>query len=312
MKYRSINTIFASIGRDIHQYSISDGEVIEWCGRALEEIQSPNVYETDVAFVEVADYKCDLPKHLHVILQIAKNNLWSGTGVTAEEVLTDPTIEIGDTPVALDQNGLPLNAYDLAYYRPYFSLEGEYNILGNSSEVFSKFSPVRLANHTFFHSLVAQEEGFEDLYSASRDEYTIVEDVLKFSFVEGQVAIAYLKQKLDCDGYPMIPDSNSSVTAIEKYIKYKLREIDFEQGRQGSEMRLQKAESDWHWYCRQAKNENMLPQTIDEWENLMQQRSYLLPQTNRYYGFFGKLATKENRNLPDYGVTKNPDSYGRI
>ena len=270
MKYTSINTIFASIGRDIHQYSISDGEIIEWCGRALEAIQSASVYEHAVAFSEVKDHQCELPKHIHVLLQIARNNKWIGTGITPADVITDTTTlpDGPDIPVALDSNGTPINDYDLAYYRPYFDLVGEYNILGNNQPNFNHFTPVRLANNLFFNSIVAREENYDELYKGCRDEYTLVEDMIRFSFQEGQVAIAYLKQKLDCDGYPMIPDTVENVTAVEKYIKYKLREIDFEQNRLGSESRLVKAESDWQWYCRQAKNVNMIPQTFDEWENL--------------------------------------------
>lgn len=303
MKYISINSIFASIGKDIHQYGISEGEVIEWCGRALEATQSANVYQHSVAFEEVSNYQCEMPKHLHVILLAARNNKWTGSGITPQDVITNTTTIAGDPdiPVALDSNGTPINAYELAYYRPYFDVTGSYNIIGDNQPNRNHFTPIRLANHVFFDSIVAKEARYEELYSTCRDEYTIVENKLRFSFPEGQVAIAYLKQKLDCDGFPMIPDTASNLTAIEKYVKMKLREMDYDLNRQGSEGRLQKAEADWQWYCRQAKNENMMPQTIDEWENLMQQRSYIMPQTNRYYGFFGKLATKENRNLMHYG-----------
>jgi hypothetical protein len=239
---------------------------------------------------------------MHVILQTARNNKWAGSGLTPADVITDTTTSNpADIPVALDSNGTPIHDYELAYYRPYFDVLGEYNVVGNNQPNWNHFTPVRLANHIFFDTVVAKEEGYEELYKTCRDEYTLVEDIIRFSFKEGQVAIAYLKQKLDCDGFPMIPDTVENVTAVEKYIKYKLREIDYEQGRLGSESRLAKAEADWHWYCRQAKNVNMMPQTIDEWENLMDQRNYMMPQKNRYYGFFGKLSIRENRNLMDYG-----------
>lgn len=301
MKYISLNNIFASLSREIKDNSVSDGEIIEWCGDALEAIQTPSTYEHAIRFAEVVDHQIVLPSHLHVILQVARNNTPEAS-VIAEEVITDPTVTTPDIPVALDAEGMPIHDYELAYYRPYFDLIGEYNILGDNNPWAAKYTPVRLANSTFFDTVVATDVNFADMYTTCEDEYTIIEDVLRFSFETGWVAVAYLRQKLDCvTGYPMIPDTVENRTAVEKYIVYKLKLIDFYQNRLGSESRLQKAERDWQWYCNQAKNKNMMPQTIDEWENLMNQRNYILPQTNRYYGFFGRLSHSENRNLMNYG-----------
>ena len=157
-----------------------------------------------------------------------------------------------------------------------------------------KFTPVRLANHHFFDTLVCQEEGWEDLYKSCLDEYTIQDNVLKFSFPTGQVAISHLRMKLDSEGLPMIPDTFSVITAVTKYITMKLMEVDFYAGRQGSEGRLAKSESDWHWYCSQAGTEALMPKTVDDWENLLKQRHYLIPRTDHYDTFFGQLAYKEN------------------
>lgn len=303
MKYISLDTVLASLSRELKQYPVSEGEVIEWCADALEVIQTPSVYENAIAYIEVAQHQCVLPKHLHIILQVARNNNWKNIhdSITAK-IITDPNINTPDIPVALDENGTPINEYELAYYRPYFDLIAEYSIINSHSSYFSHFTPVRLANQVFFGTVVAKETDFETIYSSCQDEYTIVDNVLRFSFETGQVAISYLRQKLDCEtGYPMLPDTIENKTAVIAYVRYKLKEIDFYQNRQGSDSRLAKSESDWHWYCSQAKNSNMMPQTIDEWENLMRQRSYIMPQTNRYYGFFGKLAHDENRNLMHYG-----------
>lgn len=304
MKYVSLDTVFSSLARDLKEYSVSDGEVIEWCGRALEATQTESVYEHAIAFCEVKDHQCLVPKHLHVILQIARNNKWFNTGLTPSDVIADiRTVDSVDIPVALDAEGTPIHEYELAYYRPYFDILSDYVINGSNQPNWEHFTPVRLANSTFFDTVVAKEIDFENIYISCRDEYTIVsEDTLRFSFKEGQVAVSYIRQKMDCDtGFPMIPDSYANKQAIECFVRYKLKEIDFYQNRQGSESRLQKAESDWQWYCKQAVNDNVMPQTIDEWENLMSQRSYIMPETNRYNGFFGKLAYDENRNLMHYG-----------
>jgi len=106
----------------------------------------------------------------------------------------------------------------------------------------------------------------------------------------------------------MIPDTYSYTTAITKYVTMKLMEKDFYNGRQGSDKRLQKAEQDWQWYCKQASNELFMINGVDEHENLLEQRQYLLPKQNHYYGFFGKFNNAENRR---FNTRRNATSYRR-
>ena len=234
--------------------------------------------------------------YLHGIIQIARNNNYvSPTEVaTEEETTTDDSVDI---PVVIDETGMPVNAYELAYYRPFPDFDGEYFNIGTLTLKKYQYSPVRLANHHFFGSLVCNEPSFKDIYKTCQDEYTIVENMLRFSFETGQIMISYLKQKLDENGYPMIPDDVSAIEAIEKYIKYKFFEIRFEDGREGSERPYLKAEADWHWYCRQAKNEDLMPQSPDEWQNLIDWKNHLMPKWNQYYTFFGKLSHPQRLNM---------------
>ena len=98
-------------------------------------------------------------------------------------------------------------------------------------------------------------------------------------------------------GYPMIPDEVSYVEAIKRYIiVYKVKYSEFIQGIINPQV-FAKLEDDWHWYCKQARAKATMPDTVDKLENLLQQRNRLIPKTNRYYGFFGNLATKETLNL---------------
>ena len=66
--------------------------------------------------------------------------------------------------------------------------------------------------------------------------------------------------------------------------------------------KMQKLEQDWHWYCKQAGNYALIPKSVDDLQDIFEQRNYLLPRINRYYGFFGKLNTPENQKFkdPDY------------
>jgi hypothetical protein len=289
-QYISLQRIFAKINRTLRNRTINESDIIEWSGEALEAIGSKIVFQPAVKIQLVENYQTSMPNFLHALIQIARNNNW----VDEEEIITEEQ-EISssstlDVPVAIDANGMPVNAYDLAYYRPFNDFDGESFIIGGLQIKRYQFTPVRLANHSFFNSLVCKESDFDGIYRTCNDEYTIIENLFRFSFETGQVMISYLKQKLDENGYPMIPDTIANTTAIEKYILMKLMEQDFYDGREGSEKRYAKAESDWQWYCRQAKNEDIMPQTVDEMQNILDWKNHLIPKTKRYYGFFGALS----------------------
>lgn len=288
-QFVSVKTIFAKLQRDFKSYSLNESDVIEWVGEAIGGIGVTTVYEPAIRFIEVKNFSCQIPELTHAIIQIAKNN---------KSIYVAPTdTEIPEEGVLIDSQGTPVQAYEIAYYRPFFDITGAF-VIGNIVPQFQDdFIPVRLATNTFFDSLVCQDENF-DIYNKvpNVEEYSIQDGVLKFSFPEGQIAISYLRIKLDCDGFPMIPDTYSVITAVTKYCIMKIMENDFYSHRQGSESRLQKAENDWQWYCLQASNEGKIPSTLDEWENLLHQHRYILPKKTQYNNFFHNLSRPELKN----------------
>lgn len=298
MEYTTVDRIFSKLGRELKRDNTSEIDVVEMIGEALEFIGVSLIYQPAVAFIEVVGHQCKMPKHVQTIIQIARNNTYTSTSALTEVIVPASVVSTGepDVPVALDYNGTPINEYELAYYRPYFDLIGEYEV---SERYKKKFTPVRLATHAFFNTLVCKETDFDTIYASSRDEYQIIEGThLRFSFETGQVAVSYLKMRVDCEsGYPLIPDDISFTTAITAYIKMKLAETDFYNHREGSAQILARAENQWQWYCGQAQNKGIMPKTLDEWENLLRQRNYLVPRTDRYDNFFGNLAHTEKRSI---------------
>ena len=290
-KFVNINRIFSKLIRDLDK-DIREDDVIEWVGEALEFIGAERYYQPAIAFIEVKNHQCILPSMMHDIKQIARNNRWSKAESTlCPKAIIEDTSEDEDPviPIPLDCNGQPINDYELAYYRPYFDLKWEHSFWYGSNYHKQNYSPVRLSTHSFFESL--------DQGNMQEDKYSIVQDTsLRLSFKEGSIAIAYDRQLVDdATGYPMIPDNISYTTAITKYITLRIMEKRFYAGREGSKMLVEKAEADWHWYCKQASNVDMMPHGIDEHQNLLDQRSYLLPHNDRYFGYFGNLASPENR-----------------
>ncbi len=307
--YVSVNRILGKLRRDYGSLeSINESDVIEWTAEALQAIGAITLYEEAVAFIEVSNHQASLPNGLHAIVQMARNTCWDDIkqcGLCPSDIITAAEVveESTPLPVPIDCNGKPIQEYELAYYRPYFDLRDETGYYTSSYLYNNCFTPIRLSNHSFFNTIVCSptEDAIYD--GTGTDEYTIINgDIIRFSFEKGQIVLSYVRQLLDEDGYPMIPDHFAYTTAITKYVLMKLMEREFYANRDGSVAKLGKAEQDWHWYCKQARNRAMMPKGVDAWQNILEQRQYMLPRVNRYYGFFGKMSRPESRkfNDPDF------------
>ena len=301
MKQVSINRIFTKIKRDLGRSELPEQDVIEWAGEALEAIGAVPAYEQAVVFLEVSNYQASLPSNIHMIIQVAKNNLWSEedkkcfcpndiTDMPGQCTVTVSTEE-GESETV---DPCECEDWGLDEYVPNFAAAYEFGVWTGSNLYRSTYSPVRLAEHSFMGTLVCEQD--PQLYDNVFDEYTIVNgDTLRFSFETGSVAVAYYRQPLDEDGYPKIPDHYSYVTAVTKYITMMLMQVDFYSGRQGAQARYQKAEQDWLIYCNQAGNHALMIKGVDEHQNWLDQTQHFIPKLKRYYGFFGKLAHPEYR-----------------
>jgi hypothetical protein len=318
--YVPIVSIFAKLERDLGLEEVDEKDVIEWTGEALEFMGSVPMYEEAVAFIEVKNHQVEIPNGCLQIDQIGRNNRWSKAqvdGVCPAEVLTDINNCVAEEPVCntlpipLDCNGSPLMDYNIAYFRPYYDLIGEYYGWNwKSSRLYQdRFTPVRLATDTFFGTEAGTwSNDCSDGTGCVADQYKIIRvrgkaKVLRFNFKEGQVAVAYLRQCIDEEtGYPLVPDSAQHKTAITKYITMKMVERDFYKGREGAKSKLDKFEADWHWYCSEASTKDLMPHGIDEHQNLLDQRQRLLPNNRQYFSFFGKMNVPEGKkwNDPDH------------
>lgn len=323
-QYVTVDTILSKYLRDFRGNELNEDDAIEWIGEALGHMKMATLSEEAIAFLEVKNYQAALPNGLQYIIQVAKNNAWSPT---EKETCTPKAIISGLSPETSDSNcgcstccGAPakdmvlldcqgdlIGDPDVSYYRPYFDLQYEYLGWVHSKSFRTKFTPVRLANHTFFNTLVCQNELSNGLYNNTNylsDEYTIVEDQLRFSFKEGLVAVAYLRTKVDLEtGYPLVPDDESAKAAITYYLGWKVKEREAWNHREGAMQLAQVAEARWLKYIKQFKNKAKMPWGTDEYEDLMEQSNYLLPRNKRYYGFFGKLGRAEDRIFNDPNFT---------
>lgn len=295
----SIETIIAKARRD--GIDIDEPTAIEWAAEALEFIGAVTQYEEAVAFVEVKDFRAAMPPGLTHVIQIARNRCF-----TAEEscpaTILEEVAEENDTVdfVPLDCNGMPVAEYDLAYYRPYADLIWEYQGWQTSSFYNRCFEPVRLSHHTFFNTIVCteQNEAIKSFYQTAPDSYTIQDPYFILSFQEGQIAVAYRRVKTDERGWPLIPDEVSYKEAITRYYRYKMAQRKYDEMMDNATLNyLSKAEQDYHWYVKMAGNKELMVKGIDGYQDLLDQKSYLIPRVHRYYGFFGRTNLPEDRHF---------------
>lgn len=305
MNWHGVDRIIDHVKRNSGYKDLEEGDIIAWTAEAMGLMEINSTLQEHVAFVEVRKRRAPQPTGLRYVIQIARNNCWKPTWskddccVSAFEVdktkckpeILCPEVVKPVYGVATDCNGNPIHGADLAYYRPYFDLVYEYEHFNSLRYYRENFTPVRLANHSFFNSLVCQTK--VNLASCV-DQYSPHGTDFLFSFESGQVAIAYLAPATDERGCPLVPDHQSFRTAIGAYISHIKSKMNYEINPERYEYKTiaDKAESDWHWYCGQAKNWAFLPQTVDEFQNLAEQKSYLIPPDS-YYGFFGNLGRPE-------------------
>lgn len=303
-RYVSIYRILDKLRRDLRIDELSVSDVIEWSAEALEAIGAITQYEDAIAFIEIKNYTCCIPNGTYQIKQIARNNCFKShkenplcPSTAVEAATTTTTDSSSGIPVALDCNGSPINDYELAYYRPYYDLQAEYSPFATSSLYNTCFSPIRQTTNNFFDGIGNTDK----IYDTSTDEYKIIDrgNSLRFSFETGSIALAFTRPYLDDDGYPMIPDHYSYITAVTKYITYKVMEYRFYRNERGSDSRLMKSEQDWHWYCKQASNHALMLKGEDDYQDMLEQRLQMLPRQRRYYGFFGKLNKQEVKRFND-------------
>jgi len=324
--FTSIGRIFSRLTRE--KVSFEEDDVIEWTGEALDFIGTQRMLEPAIAFAQVTNNQCPVPQYAQGIEQIAKYRDWCASTCATDctpQVITEnapnifyqqcSTCEGQPTGqdmgyVVLDGKGTPVVEYDIAYYRPYFDLLGEYYGWSNSRYFLSKYTPVRLATGTFFNTIL--DPNFDRaLYNNCEDQYQVIQGkTLRFSFSTGFVCIGFKRSMRDPQtGYPMIPDEISHITAVVSYIKKKKIETDFVNKREGSTQLLQYFDDQWQWYCGQASNADKMPQGIDEYQNIYDQRNYMLPDWSKYYNYFGNLARPEYRKFNDPDWRNNKSTF---
>ena len=212
LSYITIDGLMNKLARNLPStFKYDEDDVIEWAGEALAGVGAYNELVERIYFLQVANYKCNIPPNSKYIIQIALNNSITNMNYrqnlcAINDALKTDVVDNEVNYVLLDCKGTPVTDYDVAYYRPFFSLEMDYGKWASSNHYRKHWSTITPSQNSFF-DICNKDDRHDYLYNYSKNEYRIEAPFIKFSFKEGVVALAVSSIKLDDIGYPMIPDN---------------------------------------------------------------------------------------------------------
>lgn len=144
-----------------------------------------------------------------------------------------------------------------------------------------------------FH--MSQDKGNLSPSAYARDNpdltYKIQGDCIFTSEEKGKIEIAYNAVAVDNDGYPLIPDDESFIDALERYIKKERYNILFDNGKI-TQQSLQVAQQEYAFAVGQASNSLIMP-TIDQMESLKNMWTSLIQRTREHKRGFNTLGNQE-------------------
>lgn len=271
-RYVSSTTIISKVIRDLGVSEINKDDIIEWVGEAIQAIGTNGMKEDSVMFLEVKNHMAELPAEVQEVVKVYRNHQYEqGECVTPLEVYLDDVTDITTTveplePVTCGCESIPdddLPRWTGRFEKRWAHLDWEKSPIHNK-----KFTPMSLSSSILFSGVVCETVN-QNISSGCRDEYQLSDGIVKTSFANGQIAIAYRSSPTDENGYPMVPDLYSVQTAITHYISYKMFARFWYQGREGMSDKMQWADKEYQFYVRQAKNDTWMLYGIDEHQNMI-------------------------------------------
>lgn len=134
-------------------------------------------------------------------------------------------------------------------------------------------------------------DNMRDTPIGSNLHYIINDGFIFTDFKEGELEIAYEAFPVDNEGYPMIPDDERYLKAVESYIIERIARRLWLQDKI-NDFKYKALEQDWLFYVNSAKNKAQMP-SIDEMESLKNQLVRLISHPDRYRNQFAELGNGE-------------------
>ena len=135
-------------------------------------------------------------------------------------------------------------------------------------------------------------ENKQDSYDLT---YKIQGNVIFTSMKEGVIEIAYNAFAVDSDGYPLIPDNSSFISALELYIKKKQFNVLFDTGKISQAVYNQVCQ-DYAWAVGQAQSDLIRP-TIDQMQAITNSLNTLVWRVSEHKSGFVNTGSAEKIKL---------------
>lgn len=268
-KWKSIRSVLKDVSDAIPaRFWQDESTVMDWLEKAAEKIGVEPQYENSLAFMKVEDHTVDLPKGLVALKQMAYK---------LDEELTEADLDQLQAIIGHDND--------------YF-----YNGFFGSSYFKNAYQPLRISNNSFGGGIYDSDD-VHNLYTNAEHEAQIMpQGFARVSFREGVVVIGYLSYPLDECGDVMIPDDPDYEEALKDYALMRMWERRMNLMEQGAENMYNKYLAQWARRRARVHGNLLLPDTVDESEDIRQMNNRFMPDNRKYYSFFGNLATEEIQN----------------
>ena len=115
--------------------------------------------------------------------------------------------------------------------------------------------------------------------------------VIYTSFPEGRVEIAYRAIPTDEDGFPLLPDNEPFLNALEAYIKLKVFTVKFDTGKIAPAI-LQNTQKEYGLAAKELENEMTTP-SVNEAEAMSRMMLAMIPRVREFDRSFKHAADRE-------------------
>lgn len=134
--------------------------------------------------------------------------------------------------------------------------------------------------------------------------YVITPGYIKLNKPTGYLMLAYTSIPIDTEGYPLIPDNISFITALYWYVTMKLMYPEWREGRIRDAVYYD-ARRSWNFYCKQAYGEALMPNAdmMESIKNTWNRVVVEMGDNNGFYSTTGQQQTLYNANS-NYGKSK--------
>lgn len=219
-KFVSVKNIMNRLYRTFKQnYQVSETDIVEWIGEALDDIGAHAQYQQRVADIPIVNYRGVLPCELVHVLQIS-------------DAYGNPLFEYSGTMGSVPNEDGP----------------NDNNTIGAQDNTM-RFVPVDEDNFPLANM---------ELAGGQRHVYYIDNDQIHTSLKEGTIRMSFIAMRLDADNYPYIPDLEEYKKAVTFYVQYMLDWQAWRAGRLADKV-FAETKNQWQVYARAARGKANAP-----------------------------------------------------